>query len=414
MKNKAFKFKLKPTKAQERVLVQWLGSCRFIWNHMLELNKTRYEEEKKFNFKYDMSAMLPKKKKEFEFLKDVPSHALLNKVFDLDTALKRVWRQGNGFPKFKSRHYDQTGICINQVNGHIHITKNQIKIPKIGWVTWNKHRPIEGNLKNITIKQELNKWYVVCLCEIQEAEPKQVIDSIVGIDLGLKEFAVTSDGEVFETQKLYRKKQKKLARQQRIMARRKKGSANRLKAKNKLAKTHQKIRHQRMDFTHKISTRITKEYRFVAIEDLNIKGMTKNRKLAKAISDQGWAMFLGQLDYKSRNNGGRTVKIDRFAPSTKTCSNCGTKHNMPLAVRVMRCGCGFEMDRDANAAINIRRWGLEKLVGMGHTKPGEKSPNACGDTTIGDQAYDWSRYVSLKQEQIEPLGSEAATLQGSQ
>lgn len=405
---KAFKFRLKPSKEQEQQLIGWVGASRWIWNWCLGTNKTEYEKTKKFVFRYDLKKQLPKLKKENAWLKEIPSQALQNRVLDFSDALKRVWKQGNGFPKFKSKHIEHHNTFrIDQTNGHINPTRTQIQIPKMGWVKWKRHRPLEGKLKNITIKQENGYWWCICLCDIGDTpQIKEAPESqLVGIDLGLKEFAITSDGEVFDTPKLYRKKQKKLKRKQQILARRKKGSKNREKARKALNKQHYKIKCQRQDFTHKASSAITKHYNFVAVEDLNIQGMKKNRHLAKSISDQGWAMFVEQLAYKSRLNGGCIVKIGRFKPSSKTCSSCGGIQPMPLYVRTYECGCGLTLDRDINAAINIKIWGRDEI-----NRCGTHQIYACGDTTNGEKAIDFSSYVSEKQEKFQATGLEAAIL----
>jgi len=360
---KAFKYKLLPDNKQVDTLRQWHGCGRWIWNWALDVNKTQYETNKKFIFKMDMSKQLPKLKQEHIWLKDVPAHVLLNRIFDFDDALKKVWRQGAGFPKYKSRNIEHHNTaCINQIGKHIKPTKKQIKIPKIGWMKWKMHRPLEGKLKNITIKQENDGWYVICLCDIGNA-PGAIScsdDRVVGIDLGLKDLAITSDGVTYDTPKFYRKKTAKLKRAQRTLARRKKGSANREKARKQVNKIHLDIKNQRNDYLHKISTQITNDYVYVAIENLNVKGMTRNRRLSKSIMDQGWTMFTAMLKYKSIWNGGNTIKIDRFAPSTKTCSACGNIQDMPLHIRNYDCQkCNHAPDRDINAAINIKRWGIE-------------------------------------------------------
>jgi putative transposase len=396
---KAYKFKLKPTSDQAQIFVSWMGAGRWIWNQCLSQNKESYANTKKFIFRYDLSKQLPELKKTNEWLKEIPSQALQNRIIDFNTALNRVWKQGNGFPKYKSKHHEHHNtIRIDQTNGHIDPRKKQIKIPKIGWVKWNRHRSLAGKLKSITIKQENGDWFCVCLCQIDDVLQITKINQqdIVGIDLGLKEFAVTSDGEVIETPKLYRKRAKKLARLQRQHSKKQKSSNNRAKARKKLKQLHYKIKCQRSDFTHKASNSITKNYKLIGVEDLNIAGMMRNRSLAKSIQDQGWAQFVSQLEYKSTFNGGMTVKINRWLPSTKTCSSCGQTQSMPLSVRTYECSsCGMTMDRDYNAAINIRRYAIEET-----NRCGTHRIHACGDTSNGDEAYDSSSYVSTKQEKI--------------
>jgi len=394
---KAYKFKLKPTTEQAQIFVSWMGAGRWIWNQCLTQNKESYADTKKFIFRYDLSKQLPELKKTNEWLKEIPSQALQTRIFDFETALKRVWKQGNGFPKYKSKHIEHHNtLRIDQTNGHIDPRKKQIKIPKIGWIKWNRHRPIGGELKSITIKQENGVWFCICLCQVSDVEQITQINQqdIVGIDLGLKDFAITSDGEVIKTPKLYRKKVNKLARLQRQHSKKQKNSANRAKARKKLKQLHYKIKCQRSDFTHKASSSITKNYLLIGVEDLNIKGMMRNRSLAKSIQDQGWAQFVNQLMYKSKFNGGSTVKINRWLPSSKTCSSCGQTQLMPLSVRTYSCTkCDMIMDRDHNAAINIRRYAIEET-----NRCGTHQIHACGDTSSGDDSYGSSSYVSLKQE----------------
>ena len=402
---RAYKFKLKPTKEQEEILVSWMGATRWIWNYCLTENKENYALTKEFIFRYELNKRLPKLKIQYPWLKDVPSQALQNRIIDFNFALNRVWKQGNGFPKYKSKKIEHhNSLRIDQTNGHIDPRKKQIKIPKIGWVKWNKHRPITGKLKSITIKQENNIWYCICLCDIgsipQITQLNQI--DIVGIDLGLKEFAVTSDGEIFETPKLYRNKAKKLRRLQQKHSKKQKASKNKEKARKQLKKLHTKIANQRSDFTHKASSLIVKNYKLIGVENLNIKGMMKNKHLAKSIQDQGWAQFIDKLKYKSLYNGGITVKINRWLPSTKTCSCCGQIQDMPLSIRTYECNsCGLVLDRDCNAAINIRRYAIEEI-----NRCGTHQIQACGVTACGGLAYDDPSNVIMKQEKFSDNCSE--------
>lgn len=405
----AFKYRLKPTKEQEQILSSYAGSTRFIWNYFLDLNTKKYQEEKKFIFNQEMITSLPKLKLEINWLNDIPSQALQQKLLDLHRAIEQSFRSSKGFPKFKSKHHNNDSFRLIQVNQHIKPTKKQIKLPKIGWVKWVKHRPLEGKLKSITIKKENDCWWCVCLCDIGDCT-KQLIDvyedKIVGIDLGLIDFLTTSENEVIKTPKLYRKKQKALAKQQRKHAKKQKGSKNKEKERKKLNKIHFKIKCARQDFTHKTSTSITKRFGFIGVEDLNINGIKK--RFGKSVSDQGWAMFLNQLDYKSKKNGGKMVKIDRFAPSSKTCSNCGKKHDMPLSQRQMDCECGLNISRDLNAAINIKKWALDEL-----NRCGTHRIQACGDTSIGLDDMSSNRYVLTKQEKDSIFDREATFPSGA-
>ena len=399
---KQFKYKLKPTKEQKQQLQQIGGSTRWLWNYMLNLNTTEYNTNKKFIFEKPMNYLLPQLKKINPWLSDVPSQALQQKCKDLSLALEAL-KTGSKYPKFKCKKWNNDSFRIPQqiANGkdkHILPTKKQIKIPKIGWIKWNRHRPLEGKLKLITIKQEGIHWYCSCLCELPDITSikEYNIEQLVGIDMGLLDLAITSDNKIYDTPKYYRNKQNKLAKAQIHLSKKAKRSNNRNKARLKVCKIHTKIKNQRVDYLHKISKEITNQYLFIGVEDLNIKGMSKNKHLSKSILDQGWGIFINQLEYKSLWNGGCTIKINRYAPSTKTCSNCGHKMNIPLNQRIYTCPiCGMIRDRDHNAAINIKKWTVIEL-----SRCGTHRINACGDTTNGDTSLDVSSYVSLNQEKI--------------
>ncbi|MFA5491061.1 MAG: RNA-guided endonuclease TnpB family protein, partial [Candidimonas sp.] len=229
---------------------------------------------------------------------------------------------------------------------------------------------------------------VVCEIDTHGHPVAPDFDSTVGIDLGLKELVVTSDGEVVANPRHLRKAQKKLRRLQRRLSKARKGSANRKKRQLRLYRQHCKVRNQRADLIHKFTSSITKKYSVICTEDLNITGLMRNPKLAKAIADASWGEILRQLTYKAAWQGKHFVQIDRFDPSSQVCSCCGHRQAMPLTQRTYHCpSCGLVMDRDANAALNIRNWGLEYLVGQGMPEPAEKSANACGDTFAGIEPW---------------------------
>lgn len=381
MKNQiTYKYRLYPTKSQDELLNQWLGQGRFVWNKLLEKNIARYEEEKKFNFKYDMVLDLPKLKKEFEFLQ-APAHVYLNKAFALDSALRLMKKLKRGFPKFKAKHTDNSGICINQVGNHIALNEKHIKIPKIGLVKYKKHREPIGKLKNITIKRDVDQWYVCCLYESEVEEQEINYNKSIGLDLGINKLAVLSDGTEIKNPKHLSKKEKQLKRQQRKLSKKKKGSNNRNKQRIRVAKLHRKIRNQRLDNIHQVTSSIAKKFDVVFVEDLSIKNMMKNRHLSKAIGSTGWGLLINILNYKVK-----VEKIDKFYPSTKTCSDCGNKKEILLSERTYNCdNCGLVIDRDLNAAINIHRAGTARI-------------NACGDTSDGGDGMSSSSHVSMKQE----------------
>jgi putative transposase len=380
---------LKPTQQNRELLQQFGGSVRFIWNKMLELNQNTYKQTQKFVFSNDMITSLPQLKQQYPWLANTPSPALQQKCMDLDKALKSKFKSKFGFPKFKNKHQLSDSFRIPQINGHIQITNKQIKIPKIGWVKWKKHRPLQGKLKNITVKQEGKDWYCICLCEVPDTKPitNVHIDDIIGVDLGIKTFAVTSDGEMIEKKPLYKQAENKLKKKQRQLSKSKLRGKNRNRKIIELRKIHKKVANQRKDFCHKKSTLITNDYLIIGLEDLNIKGMIKNHKLAKSIQDQGWGMFGQLVQYKSLRNGGNTIFIDRWSPSTKTCNCCGNKKNITLNTRTYICAvCGMEMDRDLNAGINIKnmtvdliknRYGAYRIYEQGDTAGGDENLVMC-------------------------------------
>jgi putative transposase len=256
-------------------------------------------------------------------------------------------------------------ISIPQTGTQIQWNKKQIKIPKIGWVKWKKHRPLAGKLVSTTTKYEGGHWWCVVLCETNKPV-KMTGTDVVGIDLGLKDWIVTSDGEIFNIHPSLIDREEKVKKEQRSLSKKQKGSNNRTKQRKKLQIAHAKVRYARNDNAHKTSNSIAKNYGFVGMEDLNIKGMMKNRCLARRIAQVSWGQLKTYLSYKTN------VKMcDRWFPSSKTCSSCGHVQPMPLNIRTYECcGCGISLDRDLNAAINIKKITF-----------GTKENYACGDTS---------------------------------
>lgn len=379
-----YNYRIYPNKEQQVKLSSWLGQARWVWNYMLNLNMETYEQTQKFVFCFDMNNLLPnlKKQEETSWLTEIPSQCLQQKCQDLDTALKASFKSKTnrkGFPKFKSRKTDSSGIRFPIVK----IEENRLILPKIKeGIKIKLHRDPIGKIGASTVYRDaVGAWYVSILCKIPDEyyeAPVDNIESVVGVDLGLKEFAITSDGELVRNPKFLRKSEKKLKQAARKHSRKKKDSSNRNKARVRLAKVHKKIRNQRKDFVHQISSSITKDYDLVAVESLNVKGMVKNHNLAKSISDAGWGMFVSALEWHAFKRGKHIVKVGQFYPSSKTCSNCGEKKtDLTLADRTYSCEpCGYEIDRDLNAAINIKTEGL-RLFGTA----GTAGINACGDTS---------------------------------
>jgi len=398
MKRISYKYRIYPTIHQEQTLIEWLGQLRFIWNKLLEINNLKYETEKKFEFKYEMKKRLPGFKKEYNWI-NAPAHALQNTVFALDTAINRcVIDKISEFPKFKHKNTSTSGIKIDQVNEHIDISDRYITIPKLGKVEIRKHRehPDFDKLTSITIKKEGTQWYVVCLFKTEDIQSRTDFSEteIVGLDLGLLDFATLSDGEMIEAPKFFVKSQKKLKQKQRQVRKCLKGSKNQRKKYDKIAKIHRKVKNQRRDFHHKQAHAIAKQYGVVVVENLNIAGMIKNRHRSKSIADVGWGNFIIILNWHLYKKGGILYKVDRFFPSTKRCSSCHEKRNISLEERTYICNsCGLIIGRDLNAAYNLKEEGMNCI-----NRAGIAQIYACGDTAAGEQSLDWSRYVSMKQE----------------
>ena len=372
-------YRIYPTKLQQLTLNQWLGQGRFVWNYMLSLNIATYERDKKFVFGYDMNNLLPALKKQPGtcWLSEIPSQCLQQKCQDLDTALKQSFKKNQnkkGFPKFKSRKFDESGIRFPNFK----FEGNRIVLPKMkGGIKIKLHRPLLGKKEAITVsKDKIGRFFVSIIVKIDD-QIKYVdeINNVIGIDLGLKSFAVTSDAEIIENPKFYRKAEKKLTKIQRSHSRKQKGSSNREKARVKLAKTHKIITNQRKDFCNQVASSIAKNNDLIAIEDLNVKGMMKNHNLAKSVADVSWGQFISALKWQAHKRGKYLVEINRWYPSSKTCSCCGGhKADLTLTDRVYVCpDCGFEIDRDLNAAINILQEGIRQ-----HNTVGTTEINACG------------------------------------
>ena len=355
---KAYKYRIYPTSEQKLYLAKTFGCTRFIYNQMLADRIKSYQENKDLDIRTIKYPTPAQYKKEYEWLKEVDSLALANAQMNLDKAYKNFFRDKSvGFPKFKSKKTNRFSYTTNNQNGTIYIENGYIKIPKLkSKIKIVLHRQFKGLIKSVTIsKTPSNQYYISILVDTENIQlPKN--DNKIGIDLGIKEFAICSNGDRFDNPKNLRKFEKKLSKLQKDLSRKQKGSNNRYKARLKVAKLHQKIANQRKDFLQKLSTKIISENQVIVLEDLKIKNMLQNHKLAKAISEVSWAKFRTMLEYKASWNGREIIIAPSNYASSQLCSKCGYKNSdvKNLELRKWTCPqCGKKHDRDINASINL-------------------------------------------------------------
>lgn len=377
---KAFKYRLIPTKEQSVLLNKHIGACRFVYNLALETKQTAYAGYKVNLNCFDLIKQIPELKKECEWLKEINSQSLQQPIRNLDNAFTRFFKGQGNFPNFKKK---SNGGSFN-IPQNVSLENSKLIIPKFKkGIDIVLHRPIKGEIRQATISRTpTGKYFVSILCETGETnKPKAKIEenTSVGIDLGIKTFLVTSDGEYFDNPKFLRNSISKLKYVQR------KFSKNKGKrTKYKLAKLHEKVANQRKDFLHKTSSELIKNHESIAIEDLNIKGMLANHKLALSVSDCGWSMFVGMLEYKAEWYGKNILKIGRFEPSSKLHANCGyINKDLSLKDREWTCvKCGEIVSRDLNAAINIKSFALKNILSGTDRKNQGKLPTLVGALTL--------------------------------
>jgi putative transposase len=372
---KAYKYRIYPNKRQKELFAKTFGCVRFVYNHYLAKRKEIYENEKKSMSCYDCIKDLTKLKSEHDWLKESDKCSLQNALKDLDSAYKKFFKEGAGYPKFKGKKTHKFSYRTSYTNNNIEVKDKKIKLPKVGWVRTKDKMIPKGRILNATVSQSPSgKYYVSVCCTDVEIEQFPKTCNTVGIDLGIKNFAITSDGEIYDNPAFLKQSLDKLVKLQRELSRKTRGGSNWNKARIKVARMQEHIVNQRKDFLHKLSHQFVRYNDLISVEDLDVKSIMekKNENLSnkqnanvhRSMADVSWHEFVRQLQYKCDWYGKKLIKVDRYYPSSQICSCCGNKYPIvkDLTVRDWVCPkCGARLDRDINAAINILNEGLRIL-----------------------------------------------------
>ena len=380
---KSYKYKLRPSSEQIVLLNKHFGSIRFTYNYFLNERKKEYETNKNTINYYDNAKALTelKKSQDYTWLNEINSQSLQESLKNLETAYKNFFRFKKGFPKFKSRK-SKNSFTVPQF---VKLINGKLKMPKFKEpIDLILHRTFKGTIKQATIsKTPTNEYFVSILVETEHNKFEKT-GKTIALDLGIKDFVVTSEGYKYKNNRYTKTYERLLKKHQKHLSRKTKGSNRYEKQRLKVAKLHKKITNSRLDNLHKVSTELIKKYDTIILEDLNVKGMIKNHKLSKHISDASWSKFIELLTYKAEWNDKNIVKIDRFFPSSKTCNHCGyINQNLDLSIREWTCpSCNTKLDRDLNASKNILNEGY-KLISSGiddYRSRGEIRPTLVGTT----------------------------------
>ncbi|MCL5427265.1 MAG: transposase [Gammaproteobacteria bacterium] len=369
---KASKVRIYPTPEQAAFLNRQFGAVRFTYNKALHIISSQYKRHgTKLRAKKDLKPLLAvaKKSRKYHWLKDYDSIALQQACINLDRAFQRFFdpKLPARYPRFKRKHGKQSSYHCTSINAG----EDCIKVPKLTPIKARLHRELTGTLKSITLtRTTTGKYYASLLVDdgVETPAPLHTVDSVLGVDMGLTHLAIDSNGQKIANPRFLKRARANLRRQQKILSRCQKGSKGRAKARLKLAKAHERLANARADFQHKLSRQLIDDNQAVVVETLKVKNMLRNRKLAKHIADASWFSLIQKLDYKAKEQGKYLVKIDQWFASSKTCAGCGHKaESMPLSLRRWDCAhCGtLGIDRDINAAINIRQQGILKLKAAG-------------------------------------------------